>query len=237
MENFTNTKNKYVRRAKISEYKFRKMVKYFAEDLSATQISILTAINRNTVNRYLNEIRGRIVEFCEEYAPFVEEFSEEQALMAVTNSPVEPRATAGDGSSVLPQQQTLGAKLTTNLGLLKRRGKVYAEMLANCTSSKLHSMLQGRAATPVTVHSVEVKPDFGLIVVGYDNVPAYANKPSYVDNLDNFWTFTKERMDKFQGIAKHKFYMHLKESEFRFNFRNDNLYAVMLKLISSHPIS
>ena len=39
-------KNKYVRRAKISEYKFRKMVKCFAEDMSATQIAIETTINR-----------------------------------------------------------------------------------------------------------------------------------------------------------------------------------------------
>ena len=43
----------------------------FAEDLSATQIALKTAINRNTVNRYLNEIRERIVEFSEQYAPLL----------------------------------------------------------------------------------------------------------------------------------------------------------------------
>ena len=232
MENLS--KNKYVRRAKISEYKFRKMVKYFAEDLSATQISVLTAINRNTVNRYLNEIRGRIVEFCEQYAPFIDETYDEQAADELTNFNQEALASL-NGSVV--KVQGFGAKLSSNLGLLKRRGKVYAEMLTNCTTAKLSRMLQGKAVTPVTVHAVDVKQDFGLIVVGYDNLPEYANKPSYVDNLDNFWQFTKERMDKFHGVAKHKFYLHLKESEFRFNFRNDNLYAVMLKLISSHPIS
>ena len=218
------SKNKYVRRAKISEYKFRKMVKYFAEDLSATQISLLTAINRNTVNRYLNEIRGRIVEFCEQYAPFVEERDVDVSSATVAA----PVPVAKEGLSV---------KISTNLDLLKRRGKVYAEILANCTTAKLRSMLQGKAQTAVMVHAVEVKPDVGLIAVGYDNLPGNATKPSYVANLDNFWQFTKERMDKFQGVAKHKFYLHLKESEFRFNFRNDNLYTVMLKLISSHPIS
>ncbi len=219
------SKNKYVRRAKISEYKFRKMVKYFAEDMSATQISLLTAINRNTVNRYLNEIRSRIVEFCEEYAPFAEELAEEKAaIMEEIETPIKP-------------EQTLGARISTNLGILKRRGKVYAETLANCTAAKLRNLTQSKKATNLTVHAVDVNEEDGLIAVGYDNLPEYAGKPSYVENLDNFWQFAKERLGKFQGVAKHKFYLHLKECEFRFNFRNDNLYSVMLKLISSKPIS
>ena len=225
MQNFS--KNKYVRRAKISEYKFRKMVKYFAEDLSATQISLLTAVNRNTVNRYLNEIRQRIVEFCEQHAPFVEEQTEDVTVQGEITKP----------GSVVEVVPGLGARISTNLGLLKRRGKVYAEMLTNCTTSKLRSILQGKAAAPVMVHSVDVKPDFGLVVVGYDHLSSTLAKPGYVNNLEFFWQFTKERMGKFQGVAKHKYYLHLKESEFRFNFRNDNLYAVMLKLISSHPLS
>lgn len=221
----TLTKNKYVRRAKISEYKFRKMVKYFAEDLSATQIAQKMAINRNTVNRYLNEIRGRIVEFCEQYAPFVEELSEEKENSLVTSA------------EVVQNQKTISEKISTNLGILKRRGKVYAEMLANCTASKFRTLLNTKVTKDVTVHSVEVQEDYGLIAVGYDNNQAYANRPSYVENLDNFWQFAKERTVKFQGVAKHKFYLHLKECEFRFNFRNDNLYSVMLKLISAKPIN
>lgn len=219
----TISKNKYVRRAKISEYKFRKMVKYFAEDMSATQIATKMAINRNTVNRYLNEIRARIVEFCEQHAPF----SESVAVNDVSTLR-EP---------VLLKQQTFSEKITTNLGILKRRGKVYAEMLTNCTAGKLKTLLNTKADKNVTVHSVEVKEAYGLIAVGYDSNQAYADKPSYVDNLDNFWQFAKGRMLKFQGIAKHKLYLHLKECEFRFNFRNDNLYAVMLKLISEKPLS
>lgn len=222
------TKNKYVRRAKISEYKFRKMVRYFAEDLSATQIALKTAINRNTVNRYLNEIRERIVEFSEQYAPFTEEMAEERELF------FDSTVTEHDE---IEQADNLGTKLANNLGILKRRGKVYVDMLANCTAAKLRSILQGKAAEEVTVHAVEVKSEDGFVAVGYDHDKSYANKPSYVENLDNFWQFVKNRTGKFQGLAKHKTYLHLKESEFRFNFRNDDIYDVMLKLILAKPIS
>lgn len=217
-------KNRYVRRAKISEYKFRKMLKYFAEDMSATQIALKTAINRNTVNRYLNEIRERIVEFCEEHAPFKDD-SNQKELTKIIGSASEPKA---DG---------FVKKVSTNLDFLKRRGKVYAEIITSCTASKIRNLLPGKAAnTNLMIHSVDVKEDFGLVAVGYDNDQSFSGKPSYVDNLDRFWSFVKERTLKFQGVAKHKFYVHLKESEFRFNFRNDDLYRVILKLINAKPI-
>uniref|UniRef100_E6QI99 Transposase n=1 Tax=mine drainage metagenome TaxID=410659 RepID=E6QI99_9ZZZZ len=43
-------------------------------------------------------------------------------------------------------------------------------------------------------------------------------------------------MLKFNGIAKHTFYLHLKETEFRFNHRQDNLYKTLLSFFRNHPL-
>lgn len=225
------TKNKYVRRAKISEHKFRKMVKCFAADMSATQIAEAIEVNRNTVNRYLNEIRARMVEFCEQYAPFQQEFNEEQELLNLCSEDEIIEST--------PITTTLKEKISTSLGILKRRGKVYVEMLATTAANKLQQLRSDKSAISedLTIHAIDVKEQYGLIAVGYDNNQSFADKPSYVDDLDRFWLFARERTSKFQGLAKHKFYYHLKECEFRFNFRNDNLYSVILQLISAKPIS
>ncbi|KPQ01069.1 MAG: hypothetical protein HLUCCA01_04020 [Bacteroidetes bacterium HLUCCA01] len=53
-------KNKYVKRSRISEAKFRELLRFFSLDLTSTQIAKITGLNRNTVNRYLHEIRCRI---------------------------------------------------------------------------------------------------------------------------------------------------------------------------------
>ena len=53
-------KNKYANRSKISEAKFRELIRLFALNLDATQISVLTGLNRNTVNRFLKALRERI---------------------------------------------------------------------------------------------------------------------------------------------------------------------------------
>ena len=62
--------NKYIKRSRISEAKFREFIRYFSLDLDAHKIAFLTGLNRNTVNRYLLLIRKRIAEFCEQSSPF-----------------------------------------------------------------------------------------------------------------------------------------------------------------------
>ena len=49
--------NKYKKFSRISEAKFRQLLKLFCLDLTAVQITEITLLNRNTVNRYLKNIR------------------------------------------------------------------------------------------------------------------------------------------------------------------------------------
>lgn len=48
--------------------------------------------------------------------------------------------------------------------------------------------------------------------------------------------FAKTILVKFHGISKNTFNLHLKECEFRFNYRNDNLYVIILKLVRNNPL-
>jgi len=57
-------KNKYSKRSKISESKFRRLVYLWAYGHKAVKISELLGINRNTVNKYLHGIRERTIEYC-----------------------------------------------------------------------------------------------------------------------------------------------------------------------------
>lgn len=63
-------KNQYANRARISSKQLRQIIRYLALDLTASQIALLTGLNRNTVNRYVRVIRARIAEFCETQSPF-----------------------------------------------------------------------------------------------------------------------------------------------------------------------
>lgn len=51
-----------------------------------------------------------------------------------------------------------------------------------------------------------------------------------------FWSFAKRRLAKFNGLPSNKFFLHLKECEFRFNHRHDSLAKAMLKLMRKNGI-
>ena len=63
-------RNRYYARSRISEYKFRLLIRYFALDLSASDTAELTRLTHKTVNTISLKIRRRIAEDCERQSPF-----------------------------------------------------------------------------------------------------------------------------------------------------------------------
>ncbi|OGV52176.1 MAG: hypothetical protein A2X49_05880 [Lentisphaerae bacterium GWF2_52_8] len=59
---------------------------------------------------------------------------------------------------------------------------------------------------------------------------------SHINGIESFWGVAKTRLSKFKGIHKSTFYLHLKECEFRFNHRNDDLYRLLLNLINKRQL-
>ena len=58
-------KNKYIVRSRISEAKFREILKYFTEDIEASKISNLTKISEVTLCKIFREIRILMSKECE----------------------------------------------------------------------------------------------------------------------------------------------------------------------------
>ena len=54
-----------------------------------------------------------------------------------------------------------------------------------------------------------------------------------INDAAAFWGLTKERLARFRGLHRKMIYYHLKESEYRYNHRHEDLYPVLLKLCSN----
>ena len=215
-------KNRYVYRAKISEIQFRKMIKCFVEDISATQIADKLSINRNTVNKYVNHIRERTAEFCEQNSG-VNLLSFIKADEALNTASITDK---------------IRTKLSLGVSYLKRRGKVYTQVLSQLNLPTIQDIKTKINFTEnrVVIHAVDVDEELNLLAIGYDNLTKYENKLSYVQDLEKFWVYVKSRVIKFHGLARHKYYLHMKECEFRFNFRNEDLYNVLLTMFKEQPL-
>ncbi|MDE4949189.1 IS1595 family transposase, partial [Francisella tularensis subsp. holarctica] len=54
---------------------------------------------------------------------------------------------------------------------------------------------------------------------------------NHVNVIESFWSFSKRRLAKFNGLCDDKFVLHLKECEFRWNNKDNDLYKIMLTLV------
>jgi len=52
----------------------------------------------------------------------------------------------------------------------------------------------------------------------------------------SFRSSAKRRLQKFNGVSENTVYLHLKESEYRFSQRKENLFRLLLKLLKRHPL-
>jgi transposase len=60
-----DTKNRYYRRSRINEAKFRQLVRCFALDFTASSTAELIGISVRSTNTIFLKIRHRIAEYCE----------------------------------------------------------------------------------------------------------------------------------------------------------------------------
>jgi len=122
------------------------------------------------------------------------------------------------------------------IGLLKRNGKVYTKIVKNCERRELVPIVQGKVLEGATVYTDGWKSYGGLVLNGYKHYRIhhheneFARGKNHINGIESFWSYTKRRMQKFNGIAKHKFMLHLKEFEWRFNHRN-NMYQELIQLL------
>ena len=58
----------------------------------------------------------------------------------------------------------------------------------------------------------------------------------HIDGIESFWSYAKRRLAKFNGVPQKTFLLHLKECEFRFNHRAEDLSDRILTLHTKNPI-
>ena len=223
------SKNRYYRRSRISEKVFRGLTKAFAMDLTATDAAELTGLSVRSVNDIYLKIRQRIAEHCEGQSPFRGEVEIDESYFG----PKRIRGKRGRGA---------GGK-TIVFGVLKRGDCVYTQIVPDVKKTTLRKAIQGKVDLDTIVHSDGWPGYDGLVDVGYarhlrvnHGDDEFANARSHINGIESFWSYANHRLARFHGIPKHTFYLHLKETEYRFNHRRDNLYQAVLKLLRENPI-
>ena len=146
-------KNKYINHSHISEKKFREILKYFSYDETAYKTSIYTKISRNTINKIYDKVRVRIFFLSQYENKDIGEFELDESYFGAKRV----RGKRGRGA----------AGKTPVFGLLKRKGKVYVEIVKNCSKEQLLPIIQGKILEGSTINTDGWKAYDGLVLNGY----------------------------------------------------------------------
>lgn len=223
-------KNRYQKCSKISERKFREILRYFAQDFTASDTAKLTSISVRSINTIFLKLRKRIVQECKTQTPF-------SGVIELDESYFGPRRIRG--------KRGRGASgKTIVFGIFKRDDKVYTEIVPDASKASLVKVIRGHVSIDSVIHTDGWRGYNGLVDVGYSKHfrvhhggNEFANGNRHINGIESFWSYAKRRLIKFNGVSKETFYLHLKETEFRFNNRQNNLYKILLTMLRKLPLS
>ena len=132
---------------------------------------------------------------------------------------------------------------TIVFGIFKRGGQLYTEIVLDCSKKTLQGVIRGKIDVTALVNTDGWRGYGGLVDVGCDRhfrvrhgQDEFVQGASHINGIESFWRFAKARLQQFAGVPKHPFLLHLKESEFRFNHRHEDLYKLLLKLLRQQPL-
>jgi hypothetical protein len=222
--------NKYFKGAKISERTFRRIVGFFADDRTATKASQETGVSLRSVNPIYLRIRERIAAFGDVAlnAPSVQ-------VGTFRFGPRAIRGTPGRGAE----------RKTIVIVMYGEDDKVFLEVIPNETKATIHPILKRCLSLETEIRTNGMRTFDSLPSIGFRNhrqtkgeITPFREQPHWhgASEIQQFWWATEGTLKKFLGLPMGTRGLHLKERAFRHNFRNEDLYLVLLEMLRKHPL-
>jgi transposase len=122
---------------------------------------------------------------------------------------------------------------TIVFGILERGGKVSVEIVKNVTAETLMKETMKKVRRGSIVYTDKWKGYDSLMFSGYkhlniDHKYKFKEGKVFINGVEGFWSFAKERLIRYHGISRHKFILYLREMEWRYNNRNEDLFEMLV---------
>ena len=117
-------------------------------------------------------------------------------------------------------------------GILERNGIVQVHVVPNVTAETLLGFTVQKVRRGSVIYTDKFKSYDSLMFCGYrhmkiDHKKLFSSGKVYINGLEGFWSWAKERLIKHHGVSKELFPLYLKELEFRYNNRNNDLFDLI----------
>jgi transposase len=126
-------------------------------------------------------------------------------------------------------------------GILERGGKVKVEVVPDVKGDTLLELAIRKVKRGSLIYTDRFRSYNGLVSYGFkhrriDHGKRFANGKVYINGIEGFWSFAKERLMKYHGVNPMKFPFYLKELEFRYNHRDGDLFNDLLHVLVGYSL-
>lgn len=221
---FTGT---YLGLLRISFRDWLLLIKLFEMEVSARRAAREVGLSYPTVLKGFNIIRGAILARDKDFSLLKGEVEADEAYFGGRRKGKRGRGAAGK---------------VPVFGILERDGKVTVEVVPDVRADTLLDLTVKKVRRGSVVYTDKYKGYDSLMFCGYrhlqvDHSKHFVRGKVYINGLEGFWAYAKERLIKFHGVSRGKFPLYLKEMEFRYNHRNDNNLVETIAIYLSNPVA
>lgn len=120
-------------------------------------------------------------------------------------------------------------------GILERRGKVYTKVVPNVKAKTLMGEIKGKSVKGSVFYTDCFKSYKSLKQFGkhhkVNHQKTFGRSHNHINGIEGFWSYAKERFHKYHGINMRNYPLYLKEMEFRFNHRDEDIYGLLVDIV------
>jgi len=213
-----------IKNSKLTNRQINKLINFFVLEVSANKAARALNINRHSAERAYTLIRINLAIECEKHSPFGGEVEIDESYFGGFRKGNRGRGAAGK---------------VPVFGLLKRKGKVYTKIVDDVSRDTLRKIIRTKVIPESVVYSDGFRSYDGLVLDGFKHYRVrhektfVSRKRNHINGIENFWGYAKTKMKRYYGINRTRFYLYLKEMEFRFNHRQQDLGLIITKLLNS----
>ena len=122
-------------------------------------------------------------------------------------------------------------------GILQQQGKVAVEVVPDVKAETLIDLTVKKVRHGSIVYTDKFRSYDSLMFCGYrhlkvDHGKHFVNGRVHINGLEGFWSWGKERLMKHHGVSRESFPLYLKELEFRYNHREEDIFKMIIQFLT-----
>lgn len=218
---FHDFTGRWINHGRLTCVQWLSLIKLFELEVSVLKMTEQIQLSYNTVYKAIQTIRYAILAHAEDAHNLLDgEIELDESYFGGRRKGNRGRGAAGK---------------VPVFGILERNGQVRVTAVKDVSASTLIGLTVKTVRRGSIIYTDKFRSYNSLMCCGYrhlkiDHNQRFSSGKVYINGLEGFWSWAKERLIKHHGISKEKFPLYLKELEFRYNNRQNDIF----ELISDH---